>query len=406
MASLKLKWKSDFDKQVIIQNFEKRGWIRCVGDDDWNVYWANVWTVKQIFNPETGHRLGETQLLNHFPNHFELTRKDLLVKNIKRYRKDMEKEGNPIAEKDEQGNYVHLEIIPITYILPGDYTLFAEEFRRKTNIVWIMKPSGKAQGKGIFLVNKLNQLKKWATCSKLPFQTLSFKESYVISRYIDNPLLIGGKKFDLRLYVLITSYRPLKAWLYNMGFGRFCIEKYTEDITEIDNMQVHLTNVAIAKLSEDYNEKHGGKWSISNLRFYLEQTRGKIATDKCFDEINNIIYISLKSVQSVIINDKHCFECYGYDILIDANLKPWLIEVNASPSLSTTTEPDRVLKMNLINDVFSIVVPNDWIDENSKHGSNTCKEKSVGGFTVIIDESVAEDKNKKALKKGGNALWR
>ena len=191
-----------------------------------------------------------------------------------------------------------------------------------------------------------------------------------------------------------------------MGFGRFCIEKYTEDITEIDNMQVHLTNVAIAKLSEDYNEKHGGKWSISNLRFYLEQTRGKIATDKCFDEINNIIYISLKSVQSVIINDKHCFECYGYDILIDANLKPWLIEVNASPSLSTTTEPDRVLKMNLINDVFSIVVPNDWIDENSKHGSNTCKEKSVGGFTVIIDESVAEDKNKKALKKGGNALWR
>ena len=406
MASLKLKWKSDFDKQVIIQNFEKRGWIRCVGDDDWNVYWANVWTVKQIFNPETGHRLGETQLLNHFPNHFELTRKDLLVKNIKRNRKDMEKEGNPIAEKDEQGNYVHLEIIPITYILPGDYTLFAEEFRRKTNIVWIMKPSGKAQGKGIFLVNKLNQLKKWATCSKLPFQTLSFKESYVISRYIDNPLLIGGKKFDLRLYVLITSYRPLKAWLYNMGFGRFCIEKYTEDITEIDNMQVHLTNVAIAKLSEDYNEKHGGKWSISNLRFYLEQTRGKIATDKCFDEINNIIYISLKSVQSVIINDKHCFECYGYDILIDANLKPWLIEVNASPSLSTTTEPDRVLKMNLINDVFSIVVPNDWIDENSKHGSNTCKEKSVGGFTVIIDESVAEDKNKKALKKGGNALWR
>ena len=406
MASLKLKWKSDFDKQVIIQNFEKRGWIRCVGDDDWNVYWANVWTVKQIFNPETGHRLGETQLLNHFPNHFELTRKDLMVKNIKRYRKDMEKEANPIAEKDEQGNYVHLEIIPITYILPGDYTLFAEEFRRKTNIVWIMKPSGKAQGKGIFLVNKLNQLKKWATCSKLPFQTLSFKESYVISRYIDNPLLIGGKKFDLRLYVLITSYRPLKAWLYNMGFGRFCIEKYTEDITEIDNMQVHLTNVAIAKLSEDYNEKHGGKWSISNLRFYLEQTRGKTATDKCFDDINNIIYISLKSVQSVIINDKHCFECYGYDILIDANLKPWLVEVNASPSLSTTTEPDRVLKMNLINDVFSIVVPNDWIDENSKHGSNTCKEKSVGGFTVIIDESVAEDKNKKALKKGGNALWR
>jgi tubulin polyglutamylase TTLL1 len=51
--------------------------------------------------------------------------------------------------------------------------------------------------------------------------------------------------------------------------------------------------------------------------------------------------VSLKAVQGVVINDKHCFEMYGFDVLIDANLKPWLIEVNASPSLTTTTEVDR-----------------------------------------------------------------
>jgi len=147
-----------------------------------------------------------------------------------------------------------------------------------------------------------------------------------------------------------------------MGFGRFCVEKYSTDANERDNMLIHLTNIAISKLAGNYNDKHGSKWSIQNLRFYLEQTCGKTATDKCFDEINNIIYISLKSVQNVVINDKHCFECYGYDILIDSNLKPWLIEVNASPSLSTTTEMDRILKMNLINDVFNIVVPPDWYE--------------------------------------------
>lgn len=39
------------------------------------------------------------------------------------------------------------------------------------------------------------------------------KDAYMISRYIDNPLLIGGKKFDLRIYVMVTSYRPMKAYV-------------------------------------------------------------------------------------------------------------------------------------------------------------------------------------------------
>lgn len=145
-------------------------------------------------------------------------------------------------------------------------------------------------------MNKLKQIQKWANNAKFPGQTQVYKEAYVISRYIEKPLLIGGKKFDLRIYVLVTSYRPLKVWLSTDGFARFCTVKYTSDVTDMDNMMVHLTNVAIQKKGEEYNQEHGGKWSIDNLRFFLEQTRGKTATDKCFDEIKNIIYISLKSV--------------------------------------------------------------------------------------------------------------
>jgi hypothetical protein len=43
--------------------------------------------------------------------------------------------------------------------------------------------------------------------------------------------------------------------------------------------------------------------------------------------IHNIMLHSLKAVQNVIINDIHSFECYGYDIIIDSDLKPWLVEV-------------------------------------------------------------------------------
>lgn len=76
-------------------------------------------------------------------------------------------------------------------------------------------------------------------------QTQMMREAYVISRYIDKPLLIGGKKFDLRIYVLVTNYRPLKVWLSSLGFARFCNEKYSSDVSEMNNMTMHLTNVAI-----------------------------------------------------------------------------------------------------------------------------------------------------------------
>ena len=111
----------------------------------------------------------------------------------------------------------------------------------------------------------------------------------MISKYIDDPLLIGGKKFDLRIYVLLTCYKPIKAYLYKVGFARFCHEKYTADIAEMDNMMIHLTNVAVQKGSEEYNDKVGGKWSTENLKFYLEMTHGKSLSEKCFNDIHNII---------------------------------------------------------------------------------------------------------------------
>lgn len=116
-------------------------------------------------------------------------------------------------------------------------------------------------------------------------------------------------------------------------------------------------------------------------------------------------------MQSVIINDKHCFEMYGYDILIEDNLKPWLIEVNASPSLATTTEADRKLKMSVMESVFQIVVPPEWFDDNSKHGTNMSKETTVGSFNLIINEGqqqegVAGDKKFAGKAKGVGNLWR
>ena len=46
---------------------------------------------------------------------------------------------------------------------------------------------------------------------------------------------------------------------------------------------------------------------------------------------------------------------YGFDVLLDANLKAWLIEINASPSMTGNTPHDVELKMNLLDDTFTVL---------------------------------------------------
>eukprot|EP00095_Tigriopus_kingsejongensis_P002212 maker-scaffold351_size199180-snap-gene-0.32 protein:Tk02212 transcript:maker-scaffold351_size199180-snap-gene-0.32-mRNA-1 annotation:"probable tubulin polyglutamylase ttll1 isoform x1" len=382
----KVAYCVDIDKSVIIANFEKRGWTSVNSEEDWHFYWGSTQTCRNLFAVESGYRMNDFQIINHFSNHFELTRKDLMVKNIKRYRRDLERDGHPLAEKNSQGRYLYLDFIPTTFILPADYNMFVEEFRKKTQSTWIMKPCGKSQGAGIFLINKLSKLKKWSRESRTVFNPNLVKETYVLSRYIDNPLLMGGRKFDLRLYVLVTSFRPLKVYMFRQGFCRFCTVKYSDSTNEIDNMYIHLTNVSIQKHGEEYNNLHGGKLSIQNFKLYLETTRGRQPTEKLFNEISWLVIHSLKAVSPIMVSDRHCFECYGYDIIIDDNLKPWLIEVNSSPSLSSTTARDRVMKYKLVNDIINIVLPPEGIPD-VKWDKNPNKE-ALGNFELLIDEEL------------------
>jgi len=79
------------------------------------------------------------------------------------------------------------DFIPITFVLPNDYSLFVEEFRKQPKSVWIMKPASKAQGVGIFIINKLSQIKKWARDQKYVILEIRIDMPSIIStmsRYI------------------------------------------------------------------------------------------------------------------------------------------------------------------------------------------------------------------------------
>jgi tubulin polyglutamylase TTLL9 len=107
-----------------------------------------------------------------------------------------------------------------------------------------MKPVGRAQGKGIFLFSKLNEIIEWKKDTR--FRELKdgeeSREKYIVQLYVPNPLLVAGKKFDLRIYVLVTSYRPLNVWLYREGFARFSARQRTSFLSLPHPQHTHTRN--------------------------------------------------------------------------------------------------------------------------------------------------------------------
>ena len=104
----------------------------------------------------------------------------------------------------------------------------------------------------------------------------------------------------------------------------------------------------------------GSKWSVNALRKRLR----KMGVDdrQLWAKIDDIIVKTIISAENVINNGvdmfcpfkTNCFELFGFDILIDSKLEPWLIEVNLTPALSCDTPLDQKIKANVLSDLFSL----------------------------------------------------
>ena len=162
------------------------------------------------------------QMINHFPLSFEAGRKDKMYVNWLKMKARM--------ERSEQANF---QYCPETFILPGDRRALKRNFSSQS--LWIVKPPASARGLGIKVISS------WAQVPK--------KKPVIVSRYISNPLLIQKRKFDLRLYVLVTSFDPLRIYLYEEGVVRFAAEPYRASVTskKLKNKFIHLTNYSISK---------------------------------------------------------------------------------------------------------------------------------------------------------------
>ena len=104
------------------------------------------------------------------------------------------------------------------------------------NNVWIVKPAGKSRGRGIALFNSAAAVKEYVRNSN--------DALWVSQKYIERPLRIHGRKFDIRQWVLVTSWSPLYAWFYDDCYLRFAAGRFsTVDLSA----HAHLSNNSITK---------------------------------------------------------------------------------------------------------------------------------------------------------------
>ena len=103
------------------------------------------------------------------------------------------------------------------------------------------------------------------------------------------------------------------------------------------------------------------KWRYSDIRNYFEQNGNDftVTFDRICDLITKtILAVDDKFVDSINMMPSHrnnAFELFGFDILLDESLKPWLIEVNVGPSMNQDSVIDKMVKIPLLTDMMNLV---------------------------------------------------
>jgi tubulin monoglycylase TTLL3/8 len=218
--------------------------------------------------------------------------------------------------------------------------------------VWVLKPAGKSRGRGIRIFNKLDLIMHYIG------EETPEDQFWVAQKYMENPLLIHNRKFDIRQWVLVTNWNPLTVWFYAECYIRFCAEDFT--LSDLDNNFQHLSNNSIAKYSEQFQDMmigEGNMWSMATFQQYLQQGTGSTsAWERVAREMRQHTVHTLSAAQGEVMNRQGSCELFGFDYCVDDDFKVWLIEVNCSPSLEHSTPVTSRLVAAVMQDTAKVII--------------------------------------------------
>ena len=414
------------------------GWIRTKDPAETSLLWSMSFTTGALYD-----HLPPGALVNHFPNTVAVTHKHRLVASLR------------AVEGGER-------VAPVGFALPGETEAFLaheretkafemEAFETEAFVAarWILKRAVGGEGKGIAIFRDAAAVVAAAradadasdcpaalpigasTPSSTPSSTSSSTSSsawrsatHVVQAYVPRPLLVDGRKVDLRAYVLVTSWggvgvgattsNEIRAYLYDEGLVRFAAAPYDASDTSVSR---HLTNNAVSTSRDhqrvaaegpDADAHFKRNWTFAALRDATEAARGAGSFDDAWEGAREAIRTVLRAaapavragLDAVAARDasrgrpaeaaRRHFELLGADILLDENLRAWLLEVNSAPSLvAGTKRGGRVsdthhhLKAGLIADALNVV---DAGGADGRLGADAEEERAARGrFKPLFD---------------------
>eukprot|EP01147_Barroeca_monosierra_P006091 gene6091-7376_t len=332
-----------------------------------NLLWFDCCPSGEVFS-----KLLPYQRVNHFPGTGQITRKDNLARNVNRMLR---------ACSESKYNMDQLDVFPLSWVFPADLQLFRNYLddcklkRKKKRIngssltckpTFIFKPISGARGEGIFVTQNPEEIPTHG--------------SLLVQQYIPNPLLVDGFKFDLRLYVLITSCDPLRIYLFEDGLARLSTTAYkAPSRCNVKDSTMHLTNYSLNKDAENFlqtdDDNTGSKRTYRWLLEHLRETKNAntdALQQRIADAIIKTIIVCLPFIQQGYSTCRlHqsglfqvdasssmrslCFEILGFDILLTSKLKPYIIEVNRAPSFTCDSQLDARIKHDVLYTALSMV---------------------------------------------------
>ena len=164
----------------------------------------------------------------------------------------------------------------------------------------------------------------------------------------------------------MTSFNPLEAFIYREGFARFCSRKYSTNPEYIHDERIHLTNSSIQKhYLEEMEATHpaivagvnGGGNKVRLTWMWKRLATQGVDVGTLWKKVNDLCVKTLCCVEEDIPFQPNSFEVFGFDVMFDDQLKPWLVEVNACPAVARESNLDACVKEEIIIDTVKLVSP-------------------------------------------------